>query len=307
MAEIVFLRMVWDGIEASTTKLLYRLPVYLPPNLGGLSFPMDWETLCVKFDYELRWAWFIINEAPFDEFLINAVKLRTINGTYRRGLVVPDYSDLFRSSVSDLKPDLGVFDPEDTTKLYSLKTILLYYKENREDIPRSEITGLPRVKSVISDLYENYGFIPLSTILDQWDRYYCFYKAFATGVETVKLSVHRYARNLERFWKHIPNRYTSEELPAHKWRSLSDVSWAMSTRLNTIVHKDSCRDKVLSTGPTLNVALRRKHGKDSDGTEPLVRTQTGWDSIARGIVEDWLRQGDPDEELDKHPELLKLF
>jgi len=276
-------------------KKMVNSGIHLPHSCGGLQFPMPWDEINIRYKDKLNILSSLLKK-DFTTCMQWIIRLRSVHGQYRRGLEVPDYSKIYRDFINLNLPVGNVFDPTVKDKIYPLSSALKYIITERTDIPVSAYTGLPQIKVSLKALYDSYGFISVDTLLDQWDRYFCFLKAFTSKPKPVHYSFHNYVKNLNRFWSDLSEEVTPEE--DHTFKDFNHLSWSVALKSKTLIHVDFCKEKILCAGPTLHVMLRQPKlkGFTEGGVNPPKHTQMQWDEFIRNHVSNYLRSIGADDD-----------
>jgi hypothetical protein len=269
-----------------------RSQVYFPASLGGIGIPISEDLILRMFNFELGFFKYL-TECPFPEYILWFHRLKSVSARRKRRMALPDMSKIWkRLDLGDPKV-VGIFDPEDKSGLYSMDSILTYYSsgggtEYHLDI--SPVTGKTRVAAALQHTFETFGFMPVESLLDQWERFLLFGKAFLTGaVQTETLSLKKYLTNLKGFWHEcrkafaieINGRSLFEGKEVTECPKMKDLSWAVAQRSMTLVHRDMTKESILAMGPTLNV--------DLDRIGPVGETKLTHDRLIDQSVKAWLQ------------------
>jgi hypothetical protein len=280
-------RILFDVLEPWVYSLIPLSGVHLPHSCGGLLFPMSWEKILEDYSSQLAVLRYLVNTEDINDYLVFSTKAHHVHGNYRRGLEIDDYSYIYLKDVEYTGRVFTAFKPEATTSMFTLAGVIKFYCEKDPEIQRSPVTGLPSIRVVLTRVFDEYGFMPMDLVLDKWDRYFSFLKAFKEGSKPIRYSFQKYLHNLRKFWDEEMDRLcmkiTSKELN-HGFKNLDDLSWAVALKGKTLIHKDICKDKILSSGPTLSVSLRNKDGS----MNPRLHSGSGWDALAKESLMTWL-------------------
>jgi len=271
------------------------LPVYLPSSLGGLGLPLPVGVILKYFNFEVGFLLNLLREdLPIGEYLDSFYGLKTINAKRKRKIPIPKMEKFFERLKIEIDPQVrSEYDPQEHKFLYSIPAVLKYYKTGPRsgEMDISAVTGEPRVAGVIADVYDRDGFIPIDTIIDQWERYQMFGKTFITGHDVPEtLSLRGYLANLKRFWRDAKSRYG---IPVNgtllfegravtvTQQEFDELSWNLSKRSMTLIHKEKTKESLLALGPTMNVSLGRM--------DPIAQTKLGLEAQLANAINDWLR------------------
>jgi len=264
-ARLIYTNMMVKGFYPKDIKKALRLPITLPTSVGGVNFPVPFSRAISYHGWELDFLWWITHSSPIEIFFEYAASIRDISSVRRRALKTDPYSKIWKSNFSSLvsSQDLRiseVFDPKDRDKLYTLRSVLEHV-QGRYPIPVSQVTGQPQVNLTIDYVYKTFGFLPVETLVDLWERQTTFTKAFTEGVsQQEKLSFHKYVNNLERFWRDAKRECGGLTMESHRFTSMDNVHWDFSQRMRTFIHRDKCGGGRLSSAATLFVRLLRRDG-----------------------------------------------
>jgi len=255
--------------ESRLWNQFLRSQVYFPSSLGGIGIPISDELILRMFNFELGFFKHL-TECPFPEYILWFHRLKSVSARRKRRMALPDMSKLWaRLKLGD--PQMSqVFDPEDTSKLYSLDSVLTYYTFGAGQsigLDISPVTGKVQVKVALQHVLDAHGFIPIDSMFDQWERFLMFGKAFLTGQVTPEtLSLQKYLTNLKVFWRdcrkafaiEVDGRSLFEGKEVLEAPKMKDLSWSVGQRSMTLVHGGITSGALLAMGPTLNVDLSRK-------------------------------------------------
>jgi len=292
-ARYLYIDMMQKGFFPREMSLCKRLPIGLPPSVGGISFPISMKEADVVHQRELRFLWWLLNKASVEEFTLYAMRIQDISSEAKRGLPYQFGNSYWGKVLSSqiTKSDLRVVREvnfEDTKAMFSLYDVLCYVKEHVPSVPVSHVTGMPQVTLAIRHVFKTWGYVPLEAILDLMERQCTFFKAFDEGVEKRGgLSFRRYLTNLKRFWNSIQEDTGHIDLTEpHQFKSMDDIHWRFQQRLRTFIHTDLLCDGALTSGPSLHLDLTRlngpsrtKHGLSEDIAHAI------W-AYVRGLHED---------------------
>jgi len=287
-ARMIYTNMVLNGFFPKDMKLALELPISFPGSLGGINFPVKFIDSCRYFRKELDLLWWLVTESPLETFFEYAVGIKDVTSGKRRGLKQDPLSKLWKENISTLVKDQGLshsetFDPTVKQGLYTLESVLKYVSANHADIPVSSVTLKPQVGLSVDLVYNEYGYLPIESLIDLWERQSTFTKAFLEGVKKQeKLSFHKYVVNLKKFWDKSRVDLSHVSFAGHGFKSMHDVHWKFQQRLRTFIHRDMCGGGRLASAATLFVRLRRVDG--------VQHTEQGWSDISDRAVHAYVQR-----------------
>nr|QXN75398.1 MAG: RNA-dependent RNA polymerase [Grapevine-associated narna-like virus 14] len=304
-ARLIYTQMCVRGMYPRVMRRALGLPIALPPSVGGISFPLRWDSVQSLHREELNFLYWLIHKSPLDKFIEFSTKLKCINRAPRRSLDVPDYSEIWCRQVknllevNNLKP-VESFDPNNREGLYTLKTILSYVVKHVPEVPISPVTGVPQVKLALSYIYDKFGFTPIEAVDDLYERYYTFLSTFkGDGKPATRLTFTKYVSNLNRFWSTVKGTDSLSGFADHEFKNLEALHWDFSQRNKILIHKDYVMQDTLASGPTLRI-LAGKIGAS-------VRSREGWNSTLDHTICDYLNRLNGAEEESLSWDVLQSF
>jgi hypothetical protein len=281
----ILLRIFGDNIR----NVFTTLPICFPTNCGGLFAPvLEWTEIKVKFDFELRFFWWLCQQPP-NLFLGVMIRLREVNSRVRRKMSAPRLSTLLGGFLSD-QGILDEFDPNNLEGCFSFNSVQRYFASSVADVVISDFTGLPEVHTMVEQCKRTFGFYPIEALLDALERLSVFQRAFSEGFVTQKKkSFYSYCRDLKRVYNDIRSSYVPVEpgYPDHGFKSILDLSWNIRKGYMTFIHVDNIRFKTLAAGPTLSCDL---------GHLDVVKSATNnWPMLLEECILHYIEElGDPD-------------
>nr|QIR30306.1 RNA-dependent RNA polymerase [Plasmopara viticola lesion associated narnavirus 27] len=262
LARDIYLDMFSKGFFPYDIKSSATLPIALPPTFGGIMFPMEVSKVYKTFPAHMSYVSWLLESCPISDFVTHAARIQDITSSAKRGLSTDltgsYWISVLQSELSDGKVPVSQhgFDPTDQGKLYTLFDILNYIKE-RDLVPLSPTTGMPQVNLATRYCFNEWGFIPIESLIDLMSRQSTFFKCFKDGaVLAQKLSFSAYLKKYKSFWKAVLPLVPSDYKPI-VYDDFNKVHWKFQQKLRTFIHVSCLKDGALSAGPSLHVNLGR--------------------------------------------------
>lgn len=233
----------WFNLERLDT------PAPLPPNCGGIGFPILWEK---KPDYLAKYISFIEYVLQLD--LSAAFRwiyaLKRMNTPIRKGIVPLDMGSIVLDDVARMIPHSGDIVEPNEYSIYSLQQVITYLEGLGINIPKSPYTGDYDRDSVINEA-NIIGLIPLSRVIDQFDRVSVFNRFLCGDFSPPEQrTLSRYLRDSSRFWKKVFKTFPNLPPPSKDW-TFSALEGAVNRKLFGFVLRTRSRSLVLNYGPSL--------------------------------------------------------
>jgi len=325
--------LVYSYIRGLTYRFTFEAlwcPYELPPVLGGIGFPTDHLS-----DHTRRYLWFIwdkLSEKPIDYWFF--LRLRGLNNYRKYGSDINE--DIYRVISRELKgfefrKEIPPFDPDTGTvthifglgyKGYSLGQDVthIYWPidavEKYIDL-RGGVVPIDRFgqkdREVLSQKAWEYGLMPVTDWIDQYQRGIMFNAFVTTNVVKSQLTLNDWVRRVGRFWRPYrkdpanvkyfgKSRVAPDDLP--RWqvieRKVQSLTWGYVTKyrgllddlqvLPTMAVRSKTLDNqgwlALNRADPQYVLVQRKQG-DSLPDSKLSRPTFGWvdqSLISLGVI-----------------------